>query len=197
MVLDVGCSDGLFAQHVRQQGNHVVGIDVTKHDGVAERVDEFVEADLNLGLPEGVGSGFDVIVAADVLEHVVEPERLLAELITALAPGGEILVSIPNFGHWYPRGRVTLGQFDYDQRGPLDHGHVRFFTRKSFERMLAKQPVAITERKTVGSPVEVIGRGHAHPSGRLLRAAGSVDRAATKAWPTLFGYQFLYRLERA
>jgi 2-polyprenyl-3-methyl-5-hydroxy-6-metoxy-1,4-benzoquinol methylase len=196
-VLDVGCSDGLFAQLVRQQGHHVVGIDVNKHDGVADRVDEFVEADLNMGLPEGAGSDFDVIVAADVLEHVVEPERLLADLMAALAPGGEIVVSIPNFGHWYPRGRVALGQFDYDQRGPLDHGHVRFFTRKSFERLLARLPLTITECKTVGSPVEVIGRGQAHPSGRFLRAAGAVDRAATKAWPTLFGYQFLYRLERA
>jgi glycosyltransferase involved in cell wall biosynthesis len=196
-VLDVGCSDGVFAQQLRQQGHHVVGTDVTKHDGVADRVDEFVEADLNLGLPEGVGSGFDVIVAADVLEHVMDPERLLADLLSALAPDGEIVVSIPNFGHWYPRGRVALGQFDYDQRGPLDHGHVRFFTRKSFERMLGRLPVRIAGRQVVGSPIEVLGRGHSHPSGRLLRAAGSADRAATRFWPTLFGYQFLYRLERA
>ncbi len=196
-VLDVGCSDGIFAQQVRQHGHHVVGIDVHKHDGVADRVDEFVEADLNLGLPEGVGSGYDLIVAADVLEHVVEPERLLADLLSALAPGGEIVVSIPNFGHWYPRCRVALGQFDYDQRGPLDHGHVRFFTRKSFERLLGRLPIRIAERQVVGSPIEVIGRGHAHPSGRLLQAASSADRAATRVWPTLFGYQFLYRLERA
>ena len=41
------------------------------------------------------------------------------------SPDGEVLVSIPNFAHWYPRAKVVSGRFDYDQRGPLDHGHVR------------------------------------------------------------------------
>ena len=96
------------------------------------------------------------------------------------------------------RARAATGTFDYDQRGPLDHGHVRFFTRKSFERLIAQCGLRIVERETVGSPFDILERGAS--SDRAARIAGRVavaDRAATRMWPTMFGYQFLYRLERA
>lgn len=197
-VLDVGCSDGQFAALVGALGHRVTGVDLVKHAGVAERVEHFVEADLDDGLPPEAGRDYRVVVAGDVLEHVVDPRRLLTDIAGRLAEDGEVLVSVPNFGHWYPRARVVSGTFDYDQRGPLDHGHVRFFTRKSFERLIDQCGLRIVERETVGSPFDVLGRGATDD--RLARVAGRVavaDRAATRMWPTLFGYQFLYRLERA
>lgn len=196
-VLDVGCSDGQFAALAAGYGHRVTGVDLVKHEGVAGRVHAFVEADLNHGLPAEVGGGYRVAVAGDVLEHVVDPERLLADIVDRLAPGGEVLVSVPNFAHWYPRAKVVSGRFDYDQRGPLDHGHVRFFTRRTFERLIEQSGLRVVEAETVGSPFDVLARGAAES--RLARAAARVaaaDRAATRAWPTLFGYQFLYRLER-
>ncbi|WP_204163801.1 bifunctional glycosyltransferase/class I SAM-dependent methyltransferase [Nocardioides solisilvae] len=197
-VLDVGCSDGEFAALVRAHGHHVTGVDLVEHEGVMDRVDAFIQADLNAGLPDETGTGYDLIVAGDVLEHVIDPLALLSDLRDRLADGGEVLVSVPNFGHWYPRGRTALGLFDYDQRGPLDQGHVRFFTRKSFGRLITDAGMKVNEARTVGSPIDVLGRGGGNE--RLEKIAGRaavVDRAATRAWPTLFGYQFLYRLERA
>jgi 2-polyprenyl-3-methyl-5-hydroxy-6-metoxy-1,4-benzoquinol methylase len=196
-VLDVGCSDGQFAALARELGHSVTGVDLVKHEGIADRVDSFVEADLNQGLPDEVGTEFEIVVAGDVLEHVIDPRRLLTDIERRLAPEGEVLVSVPNFGHWYPRARVASGRFDYDQRGPLDSGHVRFFTRRSFEKLVDQCGLRIVERVTVGSPVDVLERGAAHPTvARVASKVGAVDRAATRAWPTLFGYQFLYRLER-
>lgn len=192
-LLDVGCSDGQFGALAREQGHYVVGVDLVKHEGVADRLDEFVEADLTSGLPAEVPQ-FEVIVAGDVLEHVTDPAALLKDLVGHLEPGGEILVSVPNFAHWYPRARVALGRFDYDQRGLLDQGHVRFFTRRSFERLIASCGLQIAERDTVGSPVDVLDRGGKTVLSTAARGAGAVDRAATRAWPTMFGYQFLYRL---
>ncbi len=197
-VLDVGCSDGRFGALVRAMGHRVHGVDLVKHDHVGERLDSFVEADLNAGLPPEVGTGYDRIVAGDVLEHVIDPESLLTDLAARLAPGGEVLVSIPNFGHWYPRGRTTLGLFDYDSRGPLDHGHVRFFTRRSFERLVRSCGLRVVERDVVGVPVDVLERGG--PGGRVadvVRIASRAERGAAHAWPTLFGYQLLYRLAPA
>jgi glycosyltransferase involved in cell wall biosynthesis len=196
-VLDVGCSDGRFGEQVRQLGHTVDGVDLVKHEGVGARLDSFVEVDLNLGLPPDVGGGYDVIVAGDVVEHVIDPAALLGSLRDRLTDGGQILVSIPNFGHWYPRGRVAIGRFDYDRRGPLDHGHVRFFTRRSFERLVTSSGLRILERDVVGVPVDVAERGGpAGVVGRGLRRLSTVDRAAARSWPTLFGYQLLYRLER-
>jgi glycosyltransferase involved in cell wall biosynthesis len=192
-VLDVGCSDGRFGALVRGQGHHVDGLDVVKHPGIATRLDGFVEADLEQGLPPGLGR-YDVVVAGDVLEHVTDPERLLGQLRDHLEPGGEILVSVPNFAHWYPRARVVTGHFDYDHRGLLDRGHVRFFTRRTFERLVRDGRLRVVERETVGTPFEILDRGGSSPLGSVARWAGAVDRAAVRVWPTLFGYQFIYRL---
>ena len=168
---------------------------VVKHEDVGDRLDAFFEADLNHGLPAELGGGFDTIVAADVLEHTVEPAQLLSELIGRLATGGTILTSVPNFAHWYPRGRVAIGRFDYDRRGILDRGHVRFFTRRSFERMVADVGLDVTWRDVVGSPIEVLERGGHGGFGRVAGLLGSVDRTAAQVWPTMFGYQFLYALQ--
>lgn len=196
-VLDVGCSDGQFASLVRDLGHKVTGVDLVKHEGIADRVDAFVEADLNDGLPAESGTGYRVVVAGDVLEHVIDPEQLLTDIAGRLSETGEVFVSIPNFAHWYPRARVVAGRFDYDQRGLLDQGHVRFFTRRSFEKLVAKCGLEIAERTTVGSPFDVLERGAANATvGNIARRAAKADRAATRAWPTLFGYQFLYRLKR-
>lgn len=202
-VLDVGCSDGRFGALVRAAGHHVVGVDLVKHADVGDRLDEFVEADLDAGLPAQIGRDFDVIVAADVLEHTVDPARLLGELGQRLAPGGSVLVSVPNFAHWYPRARVAAGRFDYDRRGILDHGHVRFFTRRSFERLVGAAGFDIAARSVCGLPLEVAERGAGashHASGDrrgLGQLVGALDRRAATAWPTMFAYQFLYELRRS
>jgi glycosyltransferase involved in cell wall biosynthesis len=196
-VLDVGCSDGRFGALARALGHEVIGVDLVKHEGVAGNLDGFVEADLNRGLPEQVGTGYGAIVAGDVLEHVTDPARLLNDLADRLAPGGSVLISVPNFAHWYPRARVVTGKFDYDKRGILDQGHVRFFTRKSFERLIAECNLDLVERGTVGSPFELIGAGD--PDSKAAKVAAKVskaDRAATRMWPTMFGYQFLYKVQK-
>ena len=196
LVLDVGCSDGRFGALVRSQGHRVIGVDVAKHEGVGERLDGFVEANLNDGLPAETGDGFDVIVAADVLEHTIDPDSLLDDLVRRLSPDGSILISVPNFAHWYPRGRVAVGRFDYDARGILDRGHLRFFTRRSIERLIVEHDLTIVRRAVVGSPIELLERDRSSMFGRLARIAGNIDRLATRVWPTMFGYQFLYELRR-
>lgn len=198
-VLDAGCFDGRFADLARSLGHHVTGLDRHKHDGVADRVNAFIEADLNQPLPASIEAEYDVVVAGDILEHVMEPQQLLDDLVSKLVPGGEILVSVPNFGHWYPRGRIAIGKFDYDQRGPLDRGHVRFFTRTTIERLFADSGLRVVEHRTVGTPFESVvdGPGSTPTRQQLVRGVSRADRAMVRAWPRLFGYQFLYRLDVA
>ncbi len=191
-VLDVGCSDGRFGEKARAFSHQVFGVDVVKHDGVGDRLDGFLEADLNDGLPAETGYDYEVVIAADVLEHTIDPGRLLEDMARRLTADGTIMASIPNFAHWYPRARVALGAFDYDQRGLLDQGHVRFFTRRSFEKLLRAQGLRITRRETVGTPFEILDRNGRSLLGRL---ASRIDRVGTRIWPTLFGYQFLYELD--
>ncbi len=201
-VLDLGCADGYLAAELRKAGHHVVGVDVVAAEGIKSRVDEFVLADLDQGVPPEVTGPFDVVIAADVLEHVRQPEVILDELHGLVAPGGVVLTSVPNFAHWYPRLRVLVGRFDYDRRGILDRGHVRFFTRRSFERLVDERGWQIARRGYTGLPLDVAERGAAPTDGAaatdgdgsIRRVIRRVDTAAVRARPTFFAYQMVYQL---
>jgi 2-polyprenyl-3-methyl-5-hydroxy-6-metoxy-1,4-benzoquinol methylase len=198
-ILDLGCSDGVLASRLTELGHEVTGVDVSAHPGIEEHVERFVQADLEAGLPDEIDWPVDVVLAADVLEHVRRPDRLLSELRERLGPQGSVLASVPNFGHWYPRARVTLGRFDYDRRGVLDRDHVRFFTRRSFERLVDAEGFEVVRRASTGVPFEVAARrggtnGADTGTGALAKALTSIERSAVAVRPQLFGYQFLYEL---
>ena len=190
-VLDVGCSGGLLSELMRERGHHVTGVDLYENPETTKRLDVFVRADLEQGIPEEVGGGFDFAVAADVLEHLRNSDLLLRQLGASLAPDGRVLISVPNFGHWYPRLRSMLGIFDYDQRGILDKTHVRFFTRRSLLRMVRKNGFEVAEIRVTGLPIEKVGSGLAAIPRRAVVAA---DRLLVRLRPTLFGYQFVLDL---
>lgn len=194
-ILDLGCSDGRLGALLRLAGHSVVGIDIEKHDGVAERLDGFVEADLNKGLPR-LDEQFDVVIGADVLEHLINPGLVLEGVREVLAPGGRVMVSIPNFAHWYPRARVVSGRFRYERRGIFDEGHLRFFTPKSFERLVHKSGLRVRRRCGSGLPLEVLGRGGPAPQ-KTVKILSVVDRAGLAVAPVLFSYQILFELEPA
>jgi len=193
-ILDLGCAGGHLALELRKRGHTVVGVDVCEAEGVRGRVDEFVRLDLDHGIGNAVEGPFDVVLTADVLEHVRDPEALLEEARGLLAPGGVVLACVPNFGHWYARARVASGTFAYERRGILDAGHVRFFTRRTFTKTVRGAGFEITRRKALGLPFEVLGRSGAGRARGSVRLLGSLDRAAVAIWPTMFAYQFLAEL---
>ncbi|MHB8245423.1 MAG: methyltransferase domain-containing protein [Acidimicrobiales bacterium] len=197
-VLDLGCSGGELAARIRKLGHHVTGVDASELGAVREAVDEFVLADLSKGLPEQITGPFDLVVAADVLEHVPHPEWVLRDVRGVLATGGRLIVSVPNFVHWYPRLRILFGWFDYDRRGILDAGHLRFFTRRSLERMTRSEGFSIVRSRPVGLPIEVIERGAGErpiPE-RIKRPALAIDRLLVRTLPNLFAYQYVLELAR-
>jgi len=196
-ILDLGCDNGALGARLREAGHRVTGVDAQDHAGVRDRLDAFVIADLEQGIPAEVGGGYDIIVMADVLEHVRNPGRILDEARGRLRAGGSVIVSIPNFAHWYPRVRVALGAFDYDRRGILDRGHLRFFTRRSFERLVQDANFAVTRHEAVGLPLEVVerGQGDENASGlSAMEALRRVEGVGLMLRPTLLAYQFLYEL---
>jgi 2-polyprenyl-3-methyl-5-hydroxy-6-metoxy-1,4-benzoquinol methylase len=102
-VLDVGCATGRFAAALRQKDCRVSGVEINAEAAATarERCDEVIEGDIGQLLVSGVFDGrvFDVVVAADVLEHLVDPWSIVRGFRTLLAPGGIVLASIPNVTH--------------------------------------------------------------------------------------------------
>lgn len=189
-VLDLGCSSGLLAAQIRELGHTVTGVDMMEFPEAAGRMDHFFQANLDEGVPAAVGGGYDVVIAGDVLEHVRHPDLILRQIRELLAAGGLALVSIPNFSHWYPRLRVVSGRFDYDDQGILDRGHVRFFTRRSFERLVRDAGLRTRRTEAIGVPVERLTNSRS----RMVEWASRVDRFAAAVYPSLFAYQYLLEL---
>lgn len=197
-VLDLGCGDGVLGNALRRLGHTVVGVDRAKHEELGDRLDEFVEADIEEDLPAEVGVGFDVVLAVDVLGHVRDPETMLRRAATRLRPGGTVYVGVANFGHWYPRLRVAAGRFDYDTRGILDRDHLRFFTRRSARRTFEAAGLELRHTQPVGLPVKLLAeRAGTDTPPPITQAIRAVDQVGLSVSPSLFAYQFLFELQHA
>ena len=111
-VLDVGCAIGYLSEILAQRGFAVTSIDWpnSPHPPTVE----FAGADLDNGLPPLRGQ-FEYIICADVLEHLRAPVELLKECRARLAPGGMLVGSLPNSGHFYFRWNVLMGRFPQHQ----------------------------------------------------------------------------------
>ena len=140
-VLDVGCGVGKLGQYLAAHlGCTVDGINANRAE--LELACPFYRClwEWNLEqhhLPRSLlKTRYDIIVCADVLEHLRDPGRLLQLLQNVLQPTGKILISIPNVGHIGVILELLGGDFHYRPEGLLDETHLRFFTRQSFLRFL-------------------------------------------------------------
>jgi O-antigen biosynthesis protein len=158
-VLDVGCSTGYFAEALTERGNEVLGVEYDEASAqiARERGLEVLTADLetaDLAAHFGAGS-FDVVVYADVLEHLRDPLPVLRSTHDLLAPGGFVVISLPNIAHGDIRLALLDGKFDYTETGILDTTHTRFFTRSSLLRFVREAGFAVAEvRRTTAALFE-------------------------------------------
>jgi len=142
-ILDVGCAAGAMGAAMLAAGAaEVAGIEVhPPAAGLARsRLSAVYGYDLDelpeLPYPDGY---FDVITAADVLEHVRDPAALLRHLRRWLSAAGRLVCSIPNVRHQSVLLPLLVhGRWDYAEAGILDRTHLRFFTVESMRRLLAE-----------------------------------------------------------
>lgn len=92
---------------------------------------------------------FDVVLAADVIEHLRDPLACLRELRARLGPGGRLVLSVPNVGYMGVIASLLADEFEYRDTGLLDHTHLRFFTWTSLERLLHAAGFAALRREAV------------------------------------------------
>ncbi|MBI4506133.1 MAG: methyltransferase domain-containing protein [Chloroflexi bacterium] len=140
--LDVGCGYGELGAYLKEggTGRFVCGVelDPERARSARDRLDLVVVADLDVlpALPQRPG-GFDCVVFADVLEHLKRPEAALRAAAEVLAPGGAVVISLPNARHWHLLAQLVVdGEWRYVDSGILDRTHLRFFTLRSLQRFI-------------------------------------------------------------
>lgn len=168
----------------------LVGVEaepVAEHPNGHPAFDRWIRASLSEDIR--LEETFDVILAADVLEHLPRPELLLPQIGRWLKPDGLFIASLPNVANITVRLQVAAGHFPYADRGILDRTHLRFFTRRSARQLIEDGEFRIEKISATAMPVELAVAAARRPFFR-----GPVRRAASAfsaAWPTLFGYQFI------
>lgn len=139
-VLDLGCASGRLGEALKARGHAslVDGIELSEPAAVEarRRLDHVWVADLSNLDWTHTRSDYDVIIAADVLEHLTDPWETLRALRQLLAPKGKIIASVPNVRYWKLIWDLLFrGEFRYVDAGILDRTHLRFFTRSSLGRL--------------------------------------------------------------
>jgi GT2 family glycosyltransferase/2-polyprenyl-3-methyl-5-hydroxy-6-metoxy-1,4-benzoquinol methylase/glycosyltransferase involved in cell wall biosynthesis len=152
-VLELGCATGSMSRALHNRGCRVTGVelDTAAAEKARPHCERVIIADLDSddwqsGLQP---HGFDVIIAADVLEHLKDPARVLRELWRYLKSDGVLVASIPNIAHGAVRLALLSGRFDYSETGLLDRTHLRFFTADSLKALFVETGFALTHIERV------------------------------------------------
>ncbi len=169
-VLDLGCATGEMGRYLTDKyGAQVWGVE---YDGAMAEVargklKEVWQADLNKdGLGDFPHSGsYDLIICGDVLEHLVDPWQVLRDAAGLLRPGGHIIASLPNIGHFTTLLHLAfLREWPYRRRGIHDRTHLRFFTRRNLMQLYGQAGLRVAAEKRnlrlweSGSPIDGLAK---------------------------------------
>lgn len=154
-VLEIGAGPGSITRLLHDVGNcHITALEVDvdaihKLTPFCERV---YRVDLNdASWPQTLSreSTFDVIVAADVLEHLYDPWLALKAMKGLIGQSGYIVVSLPHVGHSAVLACLLAGDFEYRDSGLLDRTHIRFFGIKNIQALFDSAGLKIVEGQFV------------------------------------------------
>lgn len=161
-VLSVGCGAGVTeGALIDRRGATVTGIEMDPAAAAEARGRglEVLEGDVDAVSAQLEGRRFDLLLYADVLEHLREPERVLAMHARHLEDGGLIVVSVPNFRHyWVFWALFVRGEAPLRDAGIFDRTHVQLTTSRRVR----------TWMRGVGAKVERVGRPISRRRIRLL-----------------------------
>ena len=193
-VLDLGCASGGLLALLRARAGHTAGLELseTAANAAAQLADLVVQGALeDADLPFEAGF-YDLVVLADVLEHLADPVAALRRASGWAKPGGAILVSVPNVAHWQARLTLARGRWPAEDSGTFDSSHLRWFTRASVATLLTDAGLDGVE---LGAIVPAL-RNHIPLPGRVERRVEPAWQALGRRAPGLLGYQVIASARR-
>jgi glycosyltransferase involved in cell wall biosynthesis len=133
-------------------------------------------------------SKYDVVILADILEHLRDPLYILEKCVDHLNAEGRILITLPNAAHWSVRLELLWGRFQYRPRGILDQTHLRFFTRDSARSIIKMAGLQVREDWAIPIPLPLLIPA-ADENGPLAYVH-ILNHVFTQAWKSLLAYQW-------
>ncbi len=127
-LLDFGCAAGYFLEMAQTHGWQIAGVELSHQ--MAQRAAQRVKTPIYPALDELPNRNFAAITLWEVIEHVANPIELLRQLYARLKPGGLLMLSTPNTGHWQA---VRAKDLWVSYRPP---SHLQYFTRSTLNTAL-------------------------------------------------------------
>ncbi|TMB98842.1 MAG: glycosyltransferase [Chloroflexi bacterium] len=150
-VLEVGPATGYMTRVLKDRGCRVTAIEIDADAGALAEpyCERLIVADVEqLDFNEAFGDQrFDVILFGDVLEHLRDPAAVLRKAAAYIAPGGQIIASVPNIAHGSVRLALLKGEFPQTERGLLDSTHLHFFTAQTIATLFSDAGLAVRSWK--------------------------------------------------
>lgn len=153
-ILEIGAAYGETLCFLKQNSiaSEAVGVDIfedTKNKQNYKPIDKFIFGDIEkIDLPE-YEKHFDLILLPDVLEHLIEPKRVLDKLKMYLKEDGQIILSMPNIRHYSALKQIFLkGDFQYEESGIFDYTHMRFYCRKNIQELLESSGYKVVKQES-------------------------------------------------
>ncbi|MDJ0645973.1 MAG: class I SAM-dependent methyltransferase [Flavobacteriaceae bacterium] len=144
-VLEVGAGLGATLSFLKEEqiATEAVGIDIV--DGERKpNIDTFILKEIEKVDLSAYNEYFDLIIFADVLEHLIDPLRTLQDIKKALKKNGVVLISIPNIRNIRALYKVFIkGDFSYEERGVFDYTHLRFFCKKNIKELVVNSGLQV------------------------------------------------------
>ena len=142
-VLDLGCGNGSLSHQISQHGYEVVGVEDSA-SGVLFASQNFPECNFIQSsiyeLPYSELEGkFDIVISAEVIEHLLYPRELIRAAKKCLKPGGKLIITTPYHGYWKNLTLALLGKTDRHFSPLWDGGHIKFFSVKTLNQLLAEE----------------------------------------------------------
>ena len=192
-LLDLGAAGGELGDALRGSFQRTIGFefDVDRIGQLQKRFDQAVIADLET--VRRLPAKAEVIVLADILEHLRDPKALLSCVHASLAPEGHLFVSVPNIANITVRIGLMLGIFEYRERGILDSSHLRFYTMRAIKRDLERAGFRIVAIRGSSVPIRLIVPKAPE---LLLRIGERMLTIVTRIWRGLFAYQIIIVAQR-
>jgi O-antigen biosynthesis protein len=136
-VLEIGCACGATLLEIKNRYPNAEIHGIELNQGAVAIGRHFadirpMDAEEPLDFPEEF---FDYVITADVLEHLVDPWRAIANIRPHLKGTGRVIASIPNIMHFSVMRGLLNGRFPYQEAGILDRTHLRFFTLSEIDRL--------------------------------------------------------------
>lgn len=154
-ILELGAGPGAVTQLLKRSlGCHVtaVELDASSIEELRRHCDHVISANLNEeNWSESLSheARFDAVLAADVLEHLQNPARVLSAMAALISPQGCIVLSLPHVGHSVIHACLLNEDFEYRDWGLLDRTHIRFFGLKNMQQLVETAGLKIVDARFV------------------------------------------------